>query len=137
MFIWLIITLKQTFKIIYVLLEFELCNTRNYSIVFKIILTCHASKWFNSSGFHNGFHHNTHRPLRVLQLCDCTVHSSQLNVYKISIHVYLTIQHILNLSHTLNLNHNVIIPTEHIITPHESYKHHTILIFTWHKTCIY
>ena len=42
----------------------------------------------------------------------------------------------LNLSHTSNLNHNIIIPKQHVITPHKSYTHHTILIFTWHKTCI-
>jgi len=61
------------------------------------------------------------------------IHSSQLNAYNISIHMYLTIQHILNLSHTLNLNHNVIIPKQHVITPYESYTHHTLLIYTWHK----
>ena len=51
--------------------------------------------------------------------------------------LYLTIQHMLNLSPTPNLNHNVIIPTQHAITPHQSYKHHTILIFTGNKTCMY
>ena len=58
MFIWLIIPLKQAFKI-YVPLEFELCNTCNYSIVFKIILTRCASKWLDSSGSHSGAHHKT------------------------------------------------------------------------------
>ena len=44
-------------------------------------------------------------------------------------HVYLTIQYILNLSHAPNLNHNVIIAKQYVITPHESYTHHTIVIF--------
>ena len=43
--------------------------------------------------------------------------------------MYLTIQHILNLSNTLNLNHNAIISKQHVITPHELYTHHTILIY--------
>ena len=65
------------------------------------------------------------------------VHSSQLNTHSISIHMYITIQYIINLSHTLNLNHNGIIPKQHVITPHESYTHHTILIYTWHKHRLY
>jgi len=93
---------------------YKLCNTHNYSIVFKIILTRHTSKWFNSSGSHNGSHHNTRRaktrcPYRVLKLCDCIVHNSQLNTYNISIHMYLTINHRFNLSLTHNLNHHFII----------------------------
>ena len=28
-----------------------------------------------------------------------------------------------------NLNHNVIIPRQHVITPHESYTHHNINIY--------
>ena len=70
-------------------------------------------------------------------MCDSIVHNSQLNAYNISIHMYLTIQHILNLSHTPNLNHNVIIPKHHVITPQKSYTHKTILIYTWHKHVFY
>ena len=67
MFIWLIISLKQAFKFIYVSPEFELYNTHNYSIVFKIILARCSSKLFNLSGSHSGSHYNTrhaktHRP---------------------------------------------------------------------------
>ena len=65
------------------------------------------------------------------------VHSSQLNAHNISIQMYLIIQHILKLSHTPNLNHNVMIPKQHVITPRETYTHHTILIYTWHKHGLY
>ena len=51
--------------------------------------------------------------------------------------MYITIQYILNLSHTLNLNHNGIIQKQHVITRHESYTHHIILIYTWHTHRLY
>jgi len=40
---------------------YELWNTHNYSIVFKIILTRYTSKWLDSSGSHGGAYHKTRR----------------------------------------------------------------------------
>ena len=124
MFTWLIISLKLVFKIICVSLKFELCNTHNYSIVCKIILTHYASKWFNSSSSHSESHHNnccelTRCPWRVLQLCDYTIHNSQLNV----ITLHFTITCIITLRNILILRLFTAHVSSHLVT-------NTLLLFT-------
>ena len=92
-------------------------NTTSHTHTVHYSTSCNKSQW------------SLHRRYAIDTL--------RLNAYNISMHMYPTIKHILYLSHTPNLNHNVIIPKQHIITPHESYTHHTILIYIWHKYKIY
>ena len=67
--------------------------------------------WLNSSGSHNGPHHNTHRAKLVAFKGSYSCVITQFiahNTIHISIYMYSIIHHMFNSPHTQNLNHHFI-----------------------------
>ena len=103
--------------------------------ILKIIIIHRVSKWLNSLSSHSGSHHNTRHPLRVLQSCDWTVHSSQLNAHNISIHMISQFNRY-STCHLHIFYHTFIIPRQYVITPHALYTCCTIIILIYYVSMI-